>query len=595
MRSARREFLLRFTRSLPAVLAGSLPRTAFSGPFTSGDSGSSISERLELSRFGGLPFSVGQPTGFFRLEKMADRWILVDPAGHPLWMLAVDAVDWNLGGKITNDLLKVKYGEQQPQVKFGQHALERLRTWGFNVLGPYATTYALPVPMYGSWRGASTPMPFIRIIMISYYSTINRNNVLPEPVKVLISGALDPKVYHGWPGHFPDIFDPKYAEAAKHYAGELYYGTVKANYTKNGTLGGLPHPSLVNEPWLLGTMTDESDTIFGFGPGPEMPTVDGKLHPHLGWVVAVTKPTQTENVAVAANYGLHLRFQYSDPTVYTKLAWRDYLKRKYENIDALNRAWESHYTTFDSDRGWPDGHGLLDESGRNPWIGADSDRLSTTRPAVKADLDAFLEILAERYYQVVTGAVRAATPHHLVITCVNNHGGLIRRPILRAAGRYCDLIELTLVPERADVARATYEEARKPLLGFIYFTANMDSDCYPYPSTAHYDFPAQAKRAEAYRKAIEFLHSFQGPDGTHPIVGTEFWAYIDKWGEKSNSGLVSLRDNAYDGKEAVVAGGTDPWGVPSGGEERDYGDFITGARAANFALLDRLQQDLSRQ
>jgi hypothetical protein len=595
MRLARREFLLRFAGSLPVVLAGP-PRTVFSGLFPAGDSGSSISSRPDLNRFGGLPLSVGQPTGFFRVEKVANRWILVDPEGHPFWMLSVDAVDWNVGGKVGVEAAKAKYGEKGLGPKFGEHAVNRLRSWGFNSLGPYAATYALPVPMYGSWLGCPVKIPFIRTIRPSYYSTIPRDNVLAEPVKVLISGALDPRVYQGWPGHFPDVFDPKFAEAAKRYAGEVYEGQAKkATFTKRGVRGGLPHPSLADEPWLLATMLDESDTIFGFGPGPEIPTVDGKLHPHLGWVAAVTKPTQTENDAVAANYGTPLKVQYSDPVVYTKVAWRDHLKQKYGEIGTLNRVCGSHYTTFDSDGGWPEGHGLMDESGRNAWIGADGERLSTARPAVREDLDTFLGILAERYYQVTAGAVRAATPHHLVITSTNNHGGLIRRPILRAAGKYCDLIELTLAAQLPEVARITYEETRRPLVGFVLETANKDSCFSSHPRLTVFDFPTQEKRAEAYRQELDFLYAFQASDGTHPVVGIELWDYIDKWAEQANSGLVTARDNAYDGKEDVVAGGTDPWGYPSGGEERDYGDFITGVREANFAVLDRLKQDLSRR
>lgn len=509
-------------------------------------------------------------------------------------MLAVDAIDWNMGGKVGIEAAKLKYGEKLGP-KFGEHAANQMLSWKFNTIGVYGATYVLPVPMYSSWNGCSVKIPFIRGLLTSLYCTINRNDALPEPVKVIISGALDPKVYRGWPGHFPDVFDPKFEEAAKLYAGEVYSRSHKAaNFTKKSSRGGLPHPSLADEPWLLATMLDEADTLFGFGPGPEIPGADGKMHPHLGWIVAATKPAQTENPAIAANYGMNLRFQYSDTKVYSKLAWRDYLKQKYGSIDALNRAWGSHYTTFDSDGAWPEGHGVMDESGRNPWMGSDSDRLSTTRPAMKADLDAFLEILAERYYKVSTEGVRAATPHHLIITNTNNHGGLMRREIMRAAGKYCDLIELNFPSEHPEIARITYEETHRPLLGFIYYTANKDSDFYASPSIAIYDFPTQEKRAEGYRKQLDFLYSFQGADGIHPVVGMEFFAYMDKWAEKGNSGLVSLRDNAYDRKEAVVAIGKDAWGYTTGGEERNYGDFISGACEANSAVLDRLRQDVAR-
>ena len=42
-----------------------------------------------------------------------------------------------------------------------------------------------------------------------------------------------------------------------------------------------------------------------------------------------------------------------------------------------------------------------------------------------------------------------------------------------------------------------------------------------------------------------------------------------------NWGLTSDRDNAYDGKQAVSAPGTDRWGFPTGGEDRNYGNPLT--------------------
>jgi hypothetical protein len=53
---------------------------------------------------------------------------------------------------------------------------------------------------------------------------------------------------------------------------------------------------------------------------------------------------------------------------------------------------------------------------------------------------------------------------------------------------------------------------------------------------------------------------------------------------EGNWGLTSLFDNAYDGKEARVARGKDPWGYPTGGEEKDYGNFVGPVTAANRAV-----------
>ena len=47
-------------------------------------------------------------------------------------------------------------------------------------------------------------------------------------------------------------------------------------------------------------------------------------------------------------------------------------------------------------------------------------------------------------------------------------------------------------------------------------------------------------------------------------------------------------DNAYDGVEAGIAPGIDAWGYRTGGEEKNYGDFIGPARTINFSVLERL-------
>jgi hypothetical protein len=76
------------------------------------------------------------------------------------------------------------------------------------------------------------------------------------------------------------------------------------------------------------------------------------------------------------------------------------------------------------------------------------------------------------------------------------------------------------------------------------------------------------------------------------VVGIKLWSYSDSWGEKANWGLVSLSDNAYDGREAVRARGVDPWGYPTGGEERDYGDFVSAVSRINAVTRDHLATEL---
>jgi hypothetical protein len=72
------------------------------------------------------------------------------------------------------------------------------------------------------------------------------------------------------------------------------------------------------------------------------------------------------------------------------------------------------------------------------------------------------------------------------------------------------------------------------------------------------------------------------------VVGFKWWAWGDSWGEKSNWGLVSFRDNAYDGNEASIAAGADSWGYTTGGEERNYGNFLDAVTQENLKILRAL-------
>src|SRR5262249_30398027 len=136
----------------------------------------------------------------------------------------------------------------------------------------------------------------------------------------------------------------------------------------------------LTSPWALGVTADDSDDLFGFGPGPEIPGKDAIVHPHLGWLVLACSPT------VTASQKWNVR--YSDGKVYSKAFLIDGLKKKYGTIAARNAAWGSKSSTFGSDGGWGVGAGLEDEDGRHTaWLGSRDGDLDHARPAVVRDLD----------------------------------------------------------------------------------------------------------------------------------------------------------------------------------------------------------------
>lgn len=519
-----------------------------------------------LDRYGGVAVPVAPPTGFFEVVRTGSRWTFVTPEGNAHWSLGVFLVDVATSnddmGSNHAARLKQKYGTKYV---WAEQTIKRLRSWGFNTLGEYATYYVLPTPnRYGTWTNPEK-MPFVQMIRPSYYGLRNQWGLAPGPFKDLIS-ATDPTIYTYWrSAATPDVFDPNF---------EAYV---------DGWMRTM-HNELIGSPWLMGFATDDADDLFGFGPGAEVPAA--RLHPHIGWLTMVANFSQSAN----ARYGQ----TYVDRKVYSKYALRDVLATKYGSVQALNAAWGSTYTTLGTDGGWPTGRGVLDESGRSSWIGRDHAGRKASAAAL-ADLDEFLYRFARRYFTVVTGKIRHHAPQHLVFgpATLNGWGGLTHRSILRAAGESLDVLQATARTQQALDLTARYA-GDIPLIGWTGMVANGDSALfrYPYVQDVTPGLPTQEQRGATYASYVLHDYTATTASGSRPFVGAKFWALTDSWGEKRNWGLLTLSDNAYDGREAVVAPGVDAWGYSTGHEERDHGDFISSVRQVHADVLRRLVADL---
>lgn len=520
-----------------------------------------------LDRYGGYADVEvkGTASGFFRIDKVGARWVLVTPDNHVFWVRSVYGVNTGDGGAAYADAVKKKYNSTGgvPWGLFVRQASLRLKSWGFNTLGEYTTDYALPIPTYGRRDANPEQMPFISIINPSYWA---KRYTAVKNIQYGVDAAVTPGLWRV--EGFPDVFDPAYEAALPGFAARKKVFSV------------VP---LATSPWHIGTTTDDVDDLFGFGPV--------NTHNNLGWIAAATAPSQTQNDKRGKTNPQPPTI-YKDTKVYTKYALRDFLRTRYSSIEKLNAAWGSKYTTFDSDGGWPNGKGLLDESGRSPWLGKDFRQLKDSAPKVRTDLNDFVGVLADHYFKMVSGALREAQPHHLVIAPVNALGN---SKILEAAGRHADILQVGGSLKVEDFRRV-YSLARKPMLIWTTYMSQVDSPLgNNKKGWGGLDFPTQEERGQAYEKFMRDILDFQADDGTYPIIGIDWWAWTDKTvgGEGNNFGLVSNRDNAYDGKEAVIAAGQDPWGHPTGGEKGNYGDFLSRVTRTNALIGQTLRKELT--
>ncbi len=106
-------------------------------------------------------------------------------------------------------------------------------------------------------------------------------------------------------------------------------------------------------------------------------------------------------------------------------------------------------------------------------------------------------------------------------------------------------------------------------------------------------YDRQEDRAQAWHDGLYQGLIERAANGDYFRIGANWWKFSDNgwtfWRERYNFGLVTLRDNAYDGREATTRGADGKPGTPDD-ETQDYGDLLTGVTRANTGLYQALQE-----
>ena len=508
----------------------------FTVAFQVNDSSQSVSrtfslhvDSTKLDAYGGVTalHSPRGGNGRWRTEKIGKRWVLITPEGNAFWMIGI----WG----VTDDSHVDERGgrnDQRVAVKYGSlpesnlQANRRLKSWGFNLVGPWSYRMVLPIDEEKEW-GGTQPVKFP-------YTTRALNSSSPGRKQGLFKNLyarLDETAARNMSSaaNFPDVFDPAWVSNTNRQ-----YATDRDLIPKS------------KSPFFVGSFADDTDDLGGFGASTDFPTdPDGKTAAHLGYVALVMAPVQFSNP-----YSSPAGQNYADQKVHTKYVLRDYLKKKYGTIAALNAAWGSRYTTFDNDGGWPNGSGLLDENGRtsHKWLGtggAELPRGGGANPNLTADLDDFLYLMAKQYLSVHRDALKAVAPNGLFLgpTSVGGWFSPARAPIYRAAGEIQDVVSVSTDCSQAQLDFISKNTGDVPLIIWEGITANPDSSRWRHTDTDVASVSSyvktQEQRAQRYRQRMDALFSrTSSTTGSKPFVGMLWWWWLDMIGEQKNWGLV---------------------------------------------------------
>ncbi len=386
-------------------------------------------------------------TGFFRTEKYNGKWWLVDPDGRLFFSHGIDCVRMIDTTPIDD---RANWFEDFPG---DQPELAEFLGSAFALKGHYAgrspKCFAFAAAnlkrKYGpDWKSVSAGVIHQRLRSWGLNTIANwsdasvfRQRRTPYTDNVGSHGARMIEGSEGYWGKFPDVFDPSFSN-------QLY----RAMISKRG--------GSANDPWCIGYFSDNE----------------------MSW---------------GDETSLALGALKSPADQAAKLEFIADLKSKYKEIAALNRAWGTDYSTWDSLRG------------------------SRNAPDIKrarADLTVFYAKTAETYFRTVRDVIKAVAPNQLYLGCrfawVNDLAD-------RAAGKYCDVISYNLY--QRSIADFQNPSSDKPLMiGEFHFGA-LDRGLF---HTGLVPVANQASRAQAYQNYV--LGALQHPQ----FVGTHWFQWMDE-------------------------------------------------------------------
>lgn len=556
-----------------------------------------------MDQYGGLT-NLSCPNGVqshFYTQKVGSRWHLCTPAGHVFWSIGVNNISTDSGtdyqGVTNSNLINAKYATgftANYSLNWALQGVRRLQAWGFNTLNEYSYSWMWPPSLNGDWgtgdNAIPAKMPFCAFITPTVGSMNNWGSYITEGVKDMMPGVKS-SVYSGYRTNMLDYWDPKFSQ---------YVSASLAD--TSSTIYQASHNTYSD--YLIAITADDTDNLMGFEAGPDFTTVDqGQLYPgnngaNVSLFILITAPTQTSNTSIGATY--------TDTTVYSKQELSTWLSTRYSaSIASLNSAWGAAYTTFGSNGGWGVGTGLLDEDGTCPaktttcWVPTDVVNLTGATAQMQQDLNDFVQVHMQQYFSVIKSAIQASSPGVLYMgpTSIGAWGDPPRKEVLQAASSYLDIYSIPAHPlcdnctdlqQRTDFV--TQWGGDKPWIEpDMANWAQPDSYMSPFvKSNNHYS--TQLARGQAYQTNIQQLLADKDTStATFHIVGVKWWAIYDSRTESANWGLITPRDDPYDGVSATTTAGMDDWGYPTGCvsgfgcEQGSYGNFIDSVTQANLS------------
>ena len=489
--------------------------------------GNEMPDRSKFNGWTGGPKLEG--TGYFRTEKIGDKWSLVDPEGYPYFATGLDIIRLSNSTTMTGydfDPGRIKQraaDDLTPEDSMGlnpvgaeaiptRHLVSELRGKMFNWLPAYDE----PLGNHYGYRRESHSGPLEHGEVFSFYSAnLERKYGEDTPWSFLDEWenvTIDRMLNWGFTS-LGNWTDPRFYDQEKipFFANGWIIGDFKTVSSGNDFWAALPDPfDPVFEERAMATVKAVSEEVAG-----------------TPWCVGVfidNEKSWGRSETVESQLGIVINTLTRDGSdVPTKRAFTNLMREKYDSIDALNEVW----TTDIAD-----------------WDAFDAGIDSTLRTdAQRQDYSAMLRVFANEYFAIVEKAMDTYMPNHLYLGARFADWGMPME-VVRASADHVDVISFNRYKEGLPEHEWTFlDEFDMPtIIGEFHFGAS-DSGLF------HPGLLIAADQEDRARMYYEYMMSVV--DNPY-FVGAHWFQYIDSPitgraidGENYNVGFVSVTDVPY--------------------------------------------------
>jgi hypothetical protein len=420
-----------------------------------------VDKQMQLSRYGGwLDGPQLEATGRFRTHKQDDKWWLVDPEGYLFWSLGI--TEAGIGS-----LTRIEDREALfPELRDARDAETWVRERGTLSYNFYHSN--LKTKYGDDWQ--------------SKHHAVTEGRMRAWGLNTIGAWSMEPNSVFGT--ERPTVPYTLIVHT------DLFGGL--------GNLHEMVDPfSPQFEKSLKSTLSREAQKYNG-----DPNNIGIFVNNELNWVGGIQLPLEV------------LKLKNHVPA---KRALRTQLKKRYENITKLNRAWGSAFKNFES----------INQQG-----------VLTSNAAFRKDMEAYLSLFAEAFFSKCAQAVKQHFPGHMYLGCRFN---VFHPLVTRAASRHCDAISFNL-----------YQNS------VANFKAQTDNDCPYLISEFHFGSGSYGVWGRGLTPCADLdnqtdLYGAYVEDALkHPnFVGAHWFTWADQPatgrydGENFRVGLVSIIDRPY--------------------------------------------------